>query len=146
MSEKKIEGIIRGMVEALVKGDAEKALSFFTEDAVWVGNEGAFKGKEELKRYITWMVQGTQDMKFTDAGIGIMVKGNKAVWEYILEGTIEGTRFGVPGVCVYEFSDEKIQQHRAFSDRLSIGKQVTKGWFAEKVMRFILSRSERGLH
>ena len=29
-------------------------------------------------------------------------------------------------MCVYELRDEKIQKHRALSDMLSIGKQVTR--------------------
>jgi hypothetical protein len=34
---------------------------------------------------------------------------------------------------VYELRGEKIQQHRALYDRLSIGKQAAKGWFAKKL-------------
>jgi hypothetical protein len=48
---------------------------------------------------------------------------------------------------VYEFSGEKIQQlHRAYYDRLSMGKQVAKGWFEKKVLNFIANRWEKGLH
>ena len=111
MAEKKIESLIRGFVDAFAKGDVETALSFFTEDAVWGAPEGTFKGKEEMKRYITWSIQVTPDKKFRDAGIGIMVKGNNAVWEYVIEGvTLEGMKFEVLGICVYELSDEKIQK------------------------------------
>jgi len=133
MSEKKIESDIRGMVQAFAKGDVKKALSFFAEDAVWVAPEGTFKGKEELKRYMTWAVQGTSDRKFGDAGIGMMVKENKVVWEHVEEGgTSEGMKWEVPVICMYEFGDEKIQQHRAVYDRLSIAKQVVKGTVAKK--------------
>jgi len=145
MSEKKIESIMRGFVEAYVSGDVEKTLSFLAEDAVWVAPEGTFKGKEEVRRLLNWHTQ-TKDKKIRDAGVGIIVKRNKAVWEYVTEGTIEGMRFEIPGVCVYEFSNDKIRQHRAFYDRLSIGKQVVKGWFAKRVMSSILSRAEKGLH
>jgi len=45
MSEEKIESVIRAWRAALEKADVEKALSFVAEDAVWVANEGTFKGK-----------------------------------------------------------------------------------------------------
>jgi len=147
MSEKKIESIIRSFVEAVEKRDEEKTLSFLAEDAVWVAPEGTFKGKEEIKRLLTWMAQSARDIKFRDTGIGIMVKGNKAVYEYVIEAvTSEGITFETPGICVYEFSDEKIEQHRVLYDRLSIGKQVAKGWFAKRVVNSLIARGEKGLH
>jgi len=54
MSEEKIVSVIRDFVEAYVKRDVEKMLSFLTEDVVWVNPEGTFKGKEEAKRFLTW--------------------------------------------------------------------------------------------
>jgi uncharacterized protein (TIGR02246 family) len=147
MSEKKIESIIRGFVEAVAKRDADKTLSFLAEDAVWVAPEGTFKGKKEIKRLLTWMAQSARDTKFRDTGIGIMVKGNKAVYEYVIEAvTSEGMKYETPGVCVYEFSGEKIEQHRALYDRLSVAKQVGKGPFAKRVINYMIKRWEKGLH
>ncbi len=146
MSEKKIEGLMRGMVEAHVKGDVEKTLSFFAEDGVWVEPEGTFRGKEELKRFLTWSAQTTPDKKIRDAGIGIMVKGNKAVWESVFEGvTPDGRRWEIPVVCVYEFSGEKIQQHRPLYDRLSAARQGAKGWLEKRIINAVVSRMEKGL-
>jgi len=147
MSEKKLESIIRDFHEAFLKGDVEKTLSFFTEEGVWVAPEGTFKGKEELKRFLTWGAQSTPEKKMTDAGIGITVKGNKAVYEYVFDFTTSDGRrcHDVPGICVYEFSGEKIQQHRAYYDRLSVGKQMARGWFEKKVVSGALSRWEKGL-
>lgn len=146
MSEEKIESVIRSFIEAFEKKDVEKALTFFTEEAVWLAPEGTFKGKEELKRYMTWMNQYAPDLKMRDTGIGIMVKGNKAVYEYIVESSVEGTKYETPGICVYEFSDEKIQYHRAVYDRLSIGRQAAKGWLAKRMVRSFIERAEKGLH
>jgi hypothetical protein len=44
-----------------------------------------------------------------------------------------GAKYETPRLCVYELRGEKIQQHRALYDRLSIGKQAAKGWFAKKL-------------
>ncbi len=147
MSEKKIESLIRGFVDAFAERDVEKTFSFLAEDAVWVAPEGTFKGKEEIKRLLIWSVQSAPEMKFRDTGIGIMVKGNKAVYEYVTEAvTSEGVKFETLGICVYEFKDEKIQQHRALYDRLSVGKQAAKGWFAKRAINYMIGRYEKGLH
>ena len=149
MSEEKIVGVIRDFVEAYVKRDVEKMLSFLTEDVVWVQPEGTFKGKEEAKRFLAWeAAQRAPDFKTRDAGIGIMVKGNKAVYEHVIEGsTPDGRRWReIPGITVYEFSGEKIQQHRAYYDRLSMAKQVAKGWFERMIVGTIVNRWEKGLH
>ena len=146
-SEEKIESVIRGWRAALEKADVEKALSFVAEDAVWVSNEGTFKGKEEWKRYLTWMVKVNRDLKFQDAGIGVMTKGNKAVSQYTLEAkTLDGMKFEVPGICIYEFKNGKIQKHWSVVDRLSIAKQAAKGTIAKRVVSTIVNRSEKGLH
>ena len=147
MSEEKIESVIRGWRAAVEKADVEKALSFVAEDAVWVNNEGTFKGKEEWKRYLTWMAKVTPDVKFKDAGIGVMTKGNKAVSQFTVEAkTSDGMRFEVLGICLYEFKNDKIQQHWSISDRLSAAKQAAKGTVAKRVVSTIVNRMEKGLH
>lgn len=147
MSEERIESVIRGWRAALEKKDVEKALSYVAEDAVWNTNEGVFKGKEEWRRYLTWMAGVGSDAKFKEAGIGIMVKGNKAISQYTLEGkTSEGMKFEVPGVCTYEFKNEKIQQHTTIGDRLLLAKQVAKGTVAKRLVGSIVNRAEKGLH
>jgi len=146
MSEERVEGIMRDFVKAIEEQNVEKALSFLTDDADYVTPEGTFKGKEELRRYLTWGTQTTPNQKVREAGIGIMVKGNKAVFEHIVEGTYEGTKYEALTMCVYEFSDEKIQHLRTVVDRLSIAKQVARGWFAKWIMNSIIARAEKGLH
>ncbi|MFB0503014.1 MAG: nuclear transport factor 2 family protein [Candidatus Bathyarchaeia archaeon] len=147
MSEEKLGSIIRGFAEAFAEGDVEKTLSFLTEDAVWVTPEGTFKGKEEIRRFVTWAAQTSPHKKFSDAGIGIMVSGNRAVHEHIFEAvTSQGMRFETPAICVYEFSDEKIQHHRALLDRLSVCEQVANGWIEKQVFRSIVNSWEKGLH
>ena len=147
MSEERIENVIRGWRAALEKKDVEKALSLVAEDAVWFTNEGTFKGKEEWRRYLTWMAPGATDVKFKDAGIGVMVKGNKAVSQYTLEGkTSDGMKFEVPGVCTYELKNEKIQQHTTIGDRLLLAKQAAKGTVARRLVGSMANRLEKGLH
>ena len=146
MAQEKIEAVMRGYVSALTQKDAEKALSFVGEEADWVTPEGTFKGKKELKRYLTWMAQATTDLKITDAGIGIMVQGNKAFFEHVLHGTRDGMKWEVLAICAYEFDGEKIQHIRTVYDRLSVAKQAAKGWCAKRVVASVVGRAEKGLH
>lgn len=152
MSEKKNESIVRAFWDAFDARDVEKMLTFFAEDAVWVSPVGIFKGKEELRHVLTWDTQIMPTAKSKYAGIGIMVKGNKAVSEGISEGDYEGKKFEVPGITVFEFSDGKIQHIRLFYDKLSMVKQVTMqytgivGWFAKRIVNYIVKSGEKGLH
>jgi len=77
-----------------------------------------------------------------------MVKGNKAVWEWIFEGSTPDDRrcHEIPGITVFEFSGEKIQQRRLYFDRLSTLRQMTKGWLEKILVGFIVNRWEKGLH
>lgn len=147
MAEEKIESSIRDLIDAVEKNDVERALSFFADDAVWLAPEGEFKGKDELKRYITWLTSTgpSQIQKFEDTGIGILVKGNKAVYEYVCEATIEGTRIRTPGVCIYEFRDDKCVYHRSIFDRISGAKQGATGFIASRAVNSVVDQMERGL-
>jgi ketosteroid isomerase-like protein len=152
MSEEEIAGIASDFAEAFVNRDVEKMLSFFAEDAAWVSPVGTFKGKDGLRRVLTWDTQISPIVKARRSGIGLMVKGNKAVDESISECEYEGKKVEVPGITVFEFNDGKIQHIRLFYDKLSIIKQVTMqytgvtGWFAKKIVNYIVRKAEEGLH
>ena len=152
MSEKEIESMVRDFREAFVKRDVERMLSFFAEDAVLVTPAGIFKGKHEVKRYWTWETGVSPTETSRVSGIGIMVKENRAVSESVSEGDFEGKKYEAPGTTVYEFNDDKIQHMRLYYDKLSIVKQVTMqytgitGWFAKRLVNYIVGQAEKGLH
>ncbi|HEY56603.1 MAG TPA: nuclear transport factor 2 family protein [Dehalococcoidia bacterium] len=145
MTEEKIEGIMRSFLKAVVEKDADKAVSLCAEDAVWVNPLGAFKGKDEVKRYITWLNQSIPDMKITETGIGIMAQGNAGVYEHVLSGTFDGMKWELLAICVYEFSGEKVKNLRTVYDRLLLAKQVSKGLLAKKAVNSIIENMEKGL-
>jgi ketosteroid isomerase-like protein len=151
MSEEKIVSVIRDFVEAYVKRDVEKTLSFLSEDVVWAQPEGTFKGKGEVKRLLTWLPKSFwySQIKVRDAGVGILVKGNRAVYEQIIEGKAHRT-FEAPAVSIFEFSGEKIQQYRTLCDRMTLGKQGCgkqgyDGWLDRRMLTGILNTWEGGL-
>jgi uncharacterized protein (TIGR02246 family) len=109
MTEEKIASIMRDLIKSLETGDVEKTLSFFAEDGVWINPNGTFKGKEELRRYLTNSAQLMRDVKVTETGNKIIVQGNKAFYEHDIAATIEGKRAEGLAMCAYEFTNDKIQ-------------------------------------
>ena len=145
MSDEQIVNMIRDSLKAMEEGDVEKGMSSWAEDGVWITADGTFQGKEEVKRYLTWMAATSKDMKITETGNGIMVQGDKAFVEHIISGTIKGKKVEVLAMCAWEFSDGKIQRISTTMDRLSMAQQAAKGWLARWFVNFIVRQAEKGL-
>jgi len=141
----KIESKVRDYINAFNKKDTEKVLSFFTDDATWIVREGTFKGKKEIKRYITWMLESLPDITLADDGIGIIVQGKIAVYQHTYEATVEGIKIKVSSICVYEFSGGECKNHWSYNDRLSLAKQAVTGPIARKAVNTLINRLEKGL-
>jgi ketosteroid isomerase-like protein len=154
MSEERIVSAIRDFVEAVVKQDMEKVLSFLADDVVWAQPEGTFKGKDEVKRLLDWLPKSFwySQVKVRDAGVGILVKGNKAIYEQTIEGVSAHNRpYQAPAISIFEFRSEKIQQYMMLCDRMTLGKQGCGkqgygGWLDRKILEGILNTWEGGLH
>ncbi len=134
---------MRDFVQTMAKGDVEKTLSFFTEDAVWVTPIGTFKGKDELRRHFSADAESMQDMTVTETGNGIIVEGNKAFFEHVIAATVQGRRAEVLTMCAYEFSGGKIKKIRSAFDRLSLAQQAAKGWLPKMLVNFIVKQAEK---
>lgn len=145
MPEEKSVNIMRDCFNAMERGDVEKSLSFWAEDGLWVTPAGTFKGKEEIRHYLTWMAQSMQAVKIMETGIGIMTQGDKAFVEHIIAATMNGMRGEVLSMCAWEFSDGKIQGMRTVMDRLSLAQQAAKGWLAKWLINLIVKQAEKGL-
>jgi len=143
MTNEEIGNIMRDFVETMTKGDVEKTLSFFTEDAVWVEPNGTFKGKDELRSYLSAQAKSMEDRTITEAGNGIIVERNKAFFEHVLGATVQGRRAEFLAMCAYEFSNGKIKEVRSTYDRLLIAQQAVKGWLPKMLVNFIVKQSEK---
>lgn len=146
MAKNKKESAIRDYVDALEKKDIDRALTFFTDDAVWINSEGTFTGMDEIRNYTIWMLGALSGLTFTDNGIGILVNDNKAVYQHIFEGLNEGTKIKVASICTYEFDGDKCVKHFTTTDRLTMSKQAATGFFEGKAVNAIVKRVEKGLH
>jgi len=145
MPEEKLSGIMREFVKAMAAGEVDKTLAYFTEDAVSVSSFGTYRGKEAIRRNLTAMSTNMKDMKVTETGNGIVVQGDKAFFEHILSGTLQGKKFEMLAMCAYEFSGDKIKNVRSIYDRLLTAQQVVKGWPAVPIVNMVVKQSEKAM-
>jgi limonene-1,2-epoxide hydrolase len=146
MSAEQVKTTMRKFRAALESQDVDKILSFFTDDAEWHSPEGAFKGKEQIRRYILWNKQTTPGLKITEVGVKIVAEGDFGAYEHMLSGAIDGMKWDTLGLCIYEFTGNKIKSIRSVYDRLSIAKQASKGIMAKSAVNGVLKKMEKGLH
>ena len=146
MAEEKIPSRMREFVKTMGDGDVEKTLACFAEDGVWICPQGTFRGKDEIRRYLTAMYDQMKDIKVKECGNGIIAQGDKAFFEHEITGTMEGKKATVLAMCAYEFEDDKIKRVRSTFDRLLMAKQAAPGWFARTMVNFIINKMEAGLH
>jgi uncharacterized protein (TIGR02246 family) len=144
MPEEKIPAIMREFVKTMSDGDVEKSLAYFTEDGVWVTPNGTARGKDELRRYLAGMYDQMKDMKVKECGNGIIVQGNKAFFEHVIAGTMQGKRAEGLAMCAYEFEGDKIKETRTTWDRLSMAQQVVSG-LPKMMVNMIVKQAEKGL-
>jgi hypothetical protein len=145
MSKEELMSMMRKFKDALNKKNLEKSLSFFAEDANLVNPEGEFKGKEEIKKYFKWAFEINPDQKIIESGVKIIAEEDKAVYEHIIEGSVEGMKYKILALCIYESKGEKFQHIRTAYDRLSMAKQLAKGPIAKTAVNTIIKRMEKGL-
>ena len=145
MSKEQLISMMRKFRDALNKKDLEKSLSFFAEDADCINPNGVFKGKEEIKKYLKWVFEIVPDQKIIESGVKIIAEEDKAVYEHILEGSVEGMKYQILALCIYESKGDKFQHLRSAYDRLSLAKQLAKGPIAKTAVNTIINRMEKGL-
>jgi ketosteroid isomerase-like protein len=146
MSTEQVKSRMREFRVALESRDVDKILAFFTDDAEWGTPEGVFQGKEQIKRYLIWNTKTLPDLKITEAGVKIVAEGDVGVYEHVLSGTVDGSKYESLAFCVFEFTGDKIKKTRVVYDRLGVAKQVGKGSpMAKMAVNGLLDRMEKGL-
>jgi ketosteroid isomerase-like protein len=141
-----LETIVREFEDAYVRKDVERMTSFFADDAAWIGPEGTFTGRDEVRRYLTWYANEDMDLRVSETGIGIAVKGSRAVFQCTIEATMpNGVKWEAPSTSVYEFRGKLIERKTVCYDRLSIAKQVARGFLDRFVVNLVVDRFEKGL-
>jgi len=108
--DNKIDFNIRSFWESLVKNELEKALSYFTEDAIVIWGSYKFNGKAEIGK--KWMEEFL--LYFDISSIierKLIFEGKSATHEIIVNLRMTyGSRGELPLLARYKFKDKKIKQ------------------------------------
>lgn len=138
---------IRNILEAFNRKDITTMLSYYTDDVTFIRSEGTFKGKEEVRRYYTWAFSNWEKLTLIEKDI--IVEGEKAVLEFVQEGTSSirfGKRLSLLCLDLFVFNDGKVQEVHICHDRLLIAKQLASGWFEKTIINSVINQMEKGLH
>jgi steroid delta-isomerase-like uncharacterized protein len=137
LTVKQLRTMILEFLGALNAHDVERALEFFTEDAVWEGTGVATPavGHEAIAAVLTEWFRGFPDLHFPleDVEVYRAVDGDRALayWTSIM--TMDGPFGGfVPtgrtgkgkGICRYELRDGKIAKHLIIFDEMDLSRQL----------------------
>jgi len=146
MSSENSVGLIRAFAKANTENDIEKALSLCTEDIIWKTPYGTFKGKEEVRRYMTWNSQNISNLNFDDTNeVGILIQGDKASYARKFSCTTRGVHVNTLMICTYIFSDNKIKELKTVFDRLALAEQASTSWLPKKFVNSIVKNMRKGL-
>jgi limonene-1,2-epoxide hydrolase len=143
MSDENMAGVMRSFVQAMAAGDSAKAVSYVTDDAVYITPMGTFRGKTAIRGSIEGMARNMQNMAVKECGNGIIAQGNKAFFEHMLSGTFQGNNFEFLAMCAYEFDGDKIKNMRSTYDRLTVAQQSVKSWPASSFINMIAKQTQK---
>ncbi len=138
---------IRNILEAFNRKDITTMLSYYTDDVTFIRSEGIFKGKEEIRHYYTWAFSNWEKLTLIEKDI--IVEGDKAVLEFVQEGTsLRRVGKGLSLLCLdlFVFKDGRVQEVHICHDRLLIAKQLSDGWFENTIVNGVINTLEKGLH
>ena len=144
MESVELHSVIQNILEAFNKKDLTRMLSFFADDLIFIRPEGTFKGKEEIKRFYTWMYSNYSEIRLTEKDF--IVEGNKAVVELVSEGA--SARGGnkkqrIQALTLFEFRNGKVQQVNDYYNQLLIAQQLAIGWFEKTIVNAVVNRMHK---
>jgi len=119
MSQENVE-IIRASLEAAQQGEAEAALSYYSEDVVWHNRPpevGPYHGREGVVRAIAGFAEHFDDYwleadRFVDAGDQVVL-----LWRQGGTGKSSGASIEEEGATVFNLEDGSIYRVQVYSDR-----------------------------
>ena len=153
LAEERIRELVGQYHDAYERRDKRVVADLFAEDAVVSLAPGTFRGREGIRRVLDWDWKATPTIRFRSMGIDVLVRGNVAVCEVMVEASYAGVRYEYPNVRVFEFGDDgKIRALRSYYDKLGIEQRIAqelpglKGRLLRLMLDRLLSEGEKRLH
>lgn len=152
LSDQMVEEIVSRFHAAYDARDIDTLVELFTETGDWRLAPGTFTGKAGIRHLLEWDAHLSPTASCRTSGVGIIVHGNVAVSERLIEQVFEGIPCTYPAVTVFELNGAgKIEHARSYYERLSILRQVAskyrgvKGWLFRKIINYIVAQTDKGL-
>ena len=152
LTEERIQELVEQYEDASERRDVPALLELFADDAVIVIASGAFRGKEGVRQVLEWDVRTAPTVRYRPMGVGLLVKGNVAVREVVVETTYEGIEYEYANLVAFEFNDDgKIRARRSYYDKLGIEQRIARrypgiqGYLFRLMLDYLVSQGEKGL-
>jgi hypothetical protein len=147
-----VADVVARFRDAYDSRNVDAVVGLFAEHGDWRLGPGTFAGKAAIRRLLEWDVRLSPTASSRPAGVGIIVHGQVAVYEQLLEQTADGIPFTCPAITVLELNAAgEIEHARSYYDKLPILQQVAsrfpgaKGWFFRRIVNLMVAESEKGL-
>lgn len=138
--------------EAYQAHDVDGMVAMFRADGVYVAAPGAFRGRDEIRTFLEWDAGLSPSAVIRDTGVGVLIIGSTVVWEREFELSAAGVPYREESMAVIEFDDGGlIVRLRSYYDKLAVLDQITRGltgpygWFARRLVGYLLALGRKGL-
>jgi ketosteroid isomerase-like protein len=152
VSDQTVEEIVSRFHAAYDARDIDTLVELFAETGDWRLAPGTFTGKAAIRHLLEWDARLSPTASCRTSGVGIIVHGNVAVSERLIEQVFEGIPSTYPAVTVFELNEAgKIEHARSYYERLSILRHVAskypgvKRWLFRKIINYIVAQTDKGL-
>ena len=89
LSEQTVKEIVSRFHNAYDARDIDTLVELFAENGDWQLGPGTFTGKAAIRRLLEWDARLSPSARCNESGVGVIVYGNVAVSERVIEETFE---------------------------------------------------------
>jgi ketosteroid isomerase-like protein len=138
--------------EAYQAHDVDRLVSMFAAEATYTAAPGTFRGREAIRRFLSWDASLSPRAVIRDTGVGVLVSGSTVTWEREFELSAEGVPYREQSLAVIEFDDTGLIRHvRSYYDKLAVLDQIAQGlrgpsgWVFRGLTGYLVRMGTKGL-
>lgn len=147
-----LEQQVESLRAAYQEHDIDRLMTLFSENAKLTAAPGTFRGKTEIRQFFDWDARLSPTTTVRDAGVGVLVIGQVAVWERTICLSYQGIPYEECAATVLEFDENgRICRYRSYYDKLAVLDQIASGlpgvygWLMKKVIGYLVAQGSKGL-
>jgi ketosteroid isomerase-like protein len=137
-----IRRLAKDLDDAVVQGDIEMIVSFFTDDCEVELPGVKLVGKDGVRRALGWLYNELGSIRFEP--ITIMVDGDTFFEEFVMKAT-RGREFEMQATEVLVYDQDKVSKLRIYFDRLAVAGFLARGFVEKWIVKKVERAALRGL-